>query len=601
MPDYKAPLRDIKFVADELLDYPGHYASLPSYADVATPDMVDAIVTEGAKFCENVLAPLNRGGDIEGCVRSEDASVKTPTGFKEAYRQYVDNGWASLSSDVEYGGQGLPESLGTIVSEMVGTANWSWGMYPGLSHGAKNTLEAWGTEEQKQAYLTQLITGEWTGTMCLTEPACGSDLGILKTKAEPNADGSYAISGTKIFISAGEHDMADNIVHIVLARLPGAPAGTKGISLFIVPKFNVNDDGSLGDRNAVTCGSLEHKMGIHGNATCVMNFDGAKGWLIGPENKGLNCMFTFMNTARIGTALQGVTAAEGSFQGALAYAKDRLAMRSLTGPKAPEKAADPIIVHPDVRKMLLTQKAFAEGGRALVLLTAKNADIVHKGETEEARKEADDMLGFLTPIAKAFLTETGFEAANHGVQVFGGHGFIAEWGMEQIVRDTRISMLYEGTTGIQALDLLGRKVLMTQGAALKQFTKLVHNFCKENAEDADMKEFVEPLAKLNKEWGDLTMKIGMSSMQNRDEVGSASVDYLMYSGYVTLAYLWAQMAKVAKTNLASGTTEEDFYGAKVKTARFYFQRILPRTATHAISMVAGADSLMSLDEEHFAF
>jgi alkylation response protein AidB-like acyl-CoA dehydrogenase len=601
MPDYKAPLRDIKFVADELLDYPGHYASLPSYADVATPDMVDAIVTEGAKFCENVLAPLNRGGDIEGCVRSEDASVKTPTGFKEAYRQYVDNGWASLSSDVEYGGQGLPESLGTIVSEMVGTANWSWGMYPGLSHGAKNTLEAWGTEEQKQAYLTQLITGEWTGTMCLTEPACGSDLGILKTKAEPNADGSYAISGTKIFISAGEHDMADNIVHIVLARLPGAPAGTKGISLFIVPKFNVNDDGSLGDRNAVTCGSLEHKMGIHGNATCVMNFDGAKGFLIGPENKGLNCMFTFMNTARIGTALQGVTAAEGSFQGALAYAKDRLAMRSLTGPKAPEKAADPIIVHPDVRKMLLTQKAFAEGGRALVLLTAKNADIVHKGETEEARKEADDMLGFLTPIAKAFLTETGFEAANHGVQVFGGHGFIAEWGMEQIVRDTRISMLYEGTTGIQALDLLGRKVLMTQGAALKQFTKLVHNFCKENAEDADMKEFVEPLAKLNKEWGDLTMKIGMSSMQNRDEVGSASVDYLMYSGYVTLAYLWAQMAKVAKTNLASGTTEEDFYGAKVKTARFYFQRILPRTATHAIGMVAGADSLMSLDEEHFAF
>jgi len=601
MPDYKAPLRDIKFVADELLDYPGHYASLPSYADVATPDMVDAIVTEGAKFCENVLAPLNRGGDIEGCVRSEDASVKTPTGFKEAYRQYVDNGWASLSSDVEYGGQGLPESLGTIVSEMVGTANWSWGMYPGLSHGAKNTLEAWGTEEQKQAYLTQLITGEWTGTMCLTEPACGSDLGILKTKAEPNADGSYAISGTKIFISAGEHDMADNIVHIVLARLPGAPAGTKGISLFIVPKFNVNDDGSLGDRNAVTCGSLEHKMGIHGNATCVMNFDGAKGFLIGPENKGLNCMFTFMNTARIGTALQGVTAAEGSFQGALAYAKDRLAMRSLTGPKAPEKAADPIIVHPDVRKMLLTQKAFAEGGRALVLLTAKNADIVHKGETEEARKEADDMLGFLTPIAKAFLTETGFEAANHGVQVFGGHGFIAEWGMEQIVRDTRISMLYEGTTGIQALDLLGRKVLMTQGASLKQFTKLVHAFCKENADNADMKEFIEPLAKLNKEWGDLTMKIGMTSMQNRDEVGSASVDYLMYSGYVTLAYLWAQMAKVAQTNLAAGTTEEDFYGAKVKTARFYFQRILPRTATHAIGMVAGADSLMSLDEEHFAF
>jgi alkylation response protein AidB-like acyl-CoA dehydrogenase len=601
MPEYKAPLRDIKFVADELLDFPAHYASLPVFADVATPDMVDAIITEGAKFCENVLSPINRGGDVEGCTRNADASVTTPTGFKEAYRQYVDNGWASLSSDVEYGGQGLPESLGTIVSEMVGTANWSWGMYPGLSHGAKSTLEAWGTEEQKQAYLTPLISGEWTGTMCLTEPACGSDLGILKTKAEPNADGSYAITGTKIFISAGEHDMAGNIVHIVLARLPGAPAGTKGISLFIVPKFIVNADGTPGDRNAVECGSLEHKMGIHGNATCVMNFDGAKAWLIGPENKGLNCMFTFMNVARIGTALQGVTAAEGSFQGALAYAKDRLAMRSLTGVKAPEKVADPIIVHPDVRKMLLTQKAFAEGGRALVYLTAMNADIVHNGETEEVRKAADDMLGFLTPIAKAFLTETGLEAANHGIQVFGGHGFIAEWGMEQIVRDTRISTLYEGTTGIQALDLLGRKVLMTQGASLKQFTKLIHAFCKENADDANMKEFVEPLAKLNKEWGDLTMKIGMTSMQNRDEVGSASVDYLMYSGYATLALLWAQMAKVAQTNLAAGTTEEDFYGAKVKTARFYFQRILPRTATHAISMVAGADSLMELDAEHFAF
>lgn len=601
MPEYKAPLREIKFVMDELLDMPGHYASIPAYAEVATPDMVEAIINEGAKFCENVLAPLNRGGDIEGCTRNEDASVTTPTGFKEAYAQYVEGGWPSMSCDENFGGQGLPESLGIVMSEMVGTSNWSWGMYPGLSHGAMNTVTSWGTDEQKETYLTKLISGEWTGTMCLTEPACGSDLGILKTKAEPNADGSYAISGTKIFISAGEHDMAENIVHIVLARLPGAPAGTKGISLFIVPKFLPNADGTPGERNPVECGSLEHKMGIHGNATCVMNFDGAKGWLIGPENKGLNCMFTFMNTARIGTALQGVAAAEGSFQGALTYAKDRLAMRSLTGPKAPEKVADPIIVHPDVRKMLLTQKAFAEGGRALVYYTAQQADLVHTGETEEIRKAADEMLGFLTPIAKAFLTEVGLESANHGVQVYGGHGFIAEWGMEQIVRDTRISTLYEGTTGIQALDLLGRKVLMTQGASLKQFTKLVHTFCKENAEDADLKEFIEPLAKLNKEWGDLTMKIGMSSMQNRDEVGSASVDYLMYSGYVTLGYLWAQMAKSAKANLTAGTTEEDFYNAKVKTARFYFQRILPRTASHAATMVAGADSLMDLDAEHFAF
>ncbi|MFT6153679.1 MAG: alkylation response protein AidB-like acyl-CoA dehydrogenase [Bermanella sp.] len=601
MPDYKAPLREIKFVTDELLDMPAHYASLPIFADVATPDMVDAIVTEGAKFCENVLAPINRAGDIEGCTRHEDGSVTTPTGFKEAYKQFVDAGWPSMTHKEEFGGQGLPESLGIIMSEMVGTANWSWGMYPGLSHGCMNTISSWGSQEQKEAYLPKLVSGEWTGTMCLTESHCGSDLGTLKTKAELNADGSYAITGTKIFISAGEHDMSGNIVHIVLARLPGAPEGTKGISLFIVPKFNIAEDGEAGDRNTVSCGSIEHKMGIHGNATCVINFDGAKAFLIGPENKGLNAMFTFMNTARIGTALQGVAAAEGSFQGALAYAKDRLAMRSLTGAKAPEKSADPIIVHPDVRKMLLTQKAFAEGGRALVYLTSQQNDIVEHGNSAEDKKAADDLLGFLTPIAKAFLTEVGYEAANHGVQVFGGHGFIAEWGMEQIVRDTRISMLYEGTTGIQALDLLGRKVLMTQGGALKNFTKLVHSFCKEEADNEELAPFVAQLTELNKEWGDITMKIGMSAMKDRNEVGSASVDYIMYSGYVTLAYLWAKMAKAAQVGLANGTTEEDFYKAKLTTARFYFARILPRTKMHAASMVAGADSLMDLAEEHFAF
>jgi hypothetical protein len=601
MPEYKAPVREIKFVMDEVLDMPGHYASLPAFAENATPEMIDAIVGEGAKFCENVLAPLNRVGDEEGCTRHEDGSVTTPTGFKEAYAQYVEGGWPTLAHDEEVGGQGLPESLSTVISEMIGTANWSWGMYPGLSHGAMNTISSWGTQEQKDTYLTKLVSGEWTGTMCLTEPHCGSDLGILKTKAEANADGSYSISGTKIFISAGEHDMAENIVHIVLARLPGAPEGTKGISLFIVPKFNANEDGTVGDRNAVVCGSIEHKMGIHGNSTCVMNFDGAKGYLIGPENKGLNCMFTFMNTARIGTALQGVTAAEGSFQGALAYAKDRLAMRSLTGAKAPEKAADPIIVHPDVRKMLLTQKAFAEGGRALVYLAALQNDIVHKGNSDEEKKAADELLGFLTPIAKAFLTEVGCEATNLGVQVFGGHGFIAEWGMEQLVRDAKISTIYEGTTGIQALDLLGRKVLMTQGQSLKNFTKIVHTFCKENAENEAMAPFIAPLAELNKEWGDLTMKVGMNAMKNRDEVGSASVDYLMYSGYVTLAYLWAKMAKAAQDALASGTTEEDFYNAKLTTARFYYSRILPRTKSHAATMLAGADSLMDLHEEHFAF
>ena len=599
MPEYKAPLRDIQFVMKELLGSEQHYASLEGAED-ASPDMVDAIIQEGAKFCEQVLSPLNQVGDREGCTWSEDG-VKTPTGFREAYQQYVEGGWPSMTSDPEYGGQGLPNSVGIVMSEMVGTSNWSWGMYPGLSHGAMNTIEAHGTEEQKQTYLTKLISGEWTGTMCLTEPHCGSDLGTLRTKAEPNADGTYSITGTKIFISAGEHDMADNIVHIVLARLPGAPEGTKGISLFIVPKCLPSDDGSAGERNAVSCGSLEHKMGIHGNATCVMNFDGAKGWLIGPENKGLNCMFTFMNTARIGTAIQGLGAAELGFQGSLAYAKDRLAMRSLSGPKNPEGIADPIIVHPDVRRMLLTQKAVAEGARALIYLAAQQSDVVLQGKTEEERKAADAMLGFLTPIAKAFLTEIGYESANLGMQVFGGHGFISEWGMEQNVRDARIGMIYEGTTGIQALDLLGRKILMSQGESLKQFTKIVHVFCKENADDEQMKPFIEPLQKLNKEWGEITMKLGMTAMQNREEVGAAAVDYLMYSGYAVFAYLWARSAKVALEAMRAGTPEEAFYNAKIQTARFYFTRLLPRTRTHVETMFAGADTLLDMQEEHFAF
>jgi len=597
MPEYKAPLRDIKFVMNELLDSDQHYANLEGAED-ATPDMIDAIVQEGAKFCEQVLSPLNQVGDKEGCTLNE-GGVKTPTGFKEAYQQYVEGGWPSITADPNYGGQGLPHSLSLTISEMVGTSNWSWGMYPGLSHGATNTIEEHGSEEQKQTYLTKLISGEWTGTMCLTEPHCGSDLGTLRTKAEPNDDGSYRISGTKIFISAGEHDMAENIVHIVLARLPGAPEGTKGISLFIVPKNLPSEDGSAGERNAVSCGSLEHKMGIHGNATCVMNFDGAKGWLIGPENKGLNCMFTFMNTARIGTAIQGLGAAELGLQGSLAYASERLAMRSLSGPKNPDGPADPIIVHPDVRRMLLSQKAIAEGARALIYLAGQQVDIVHSGKTEEEKKAADALLSFLTPIAKAFLTEIGYESSNLGMQVFGGHGYIHEWGMEQNVRDARIGMIYEGTTGIQALDLLGRKVLMSQGEALKVFTKQVHLFCKENADNEQLQEFVEPLAAINKEWGDLTMKIGMTAMKNREEVGAAAVDYLMYSGYAVFAYLWARMAKVAQDKLAEGTSEEMFYNAKVQTARFYFKRMLPRTKGHADAMLAGADSLLDMPEDAF--
>ncbi|MGB0360974.1 MAG: acyl-CoA dehydrogenase family protein, partial [Endozoicomonas sp.] len=515
------PLRDIRFVRDEVLGYAEHYANISEGQD-ATPDMVDAILEEGAKFCEQVLSPLNRVGDKEGCTLTEDG-VKTPTGFKEAYQQFVEGGWPSLANTVEFGGQGLPASLGIVLSEMIGESNWSWGMYPGLSHGAMKTLEAHGTTEQKEIYLTRLISGEWTGTMCLTEPHCGTDLGMLKTKATQTEDGTYRISGTKIFISAGDHDMAENIIHIVLARLPDAPEGTRGISLFIVPKYRTD---AIGESNGVTCGSLEHKMGIHGNATCIMNFDDAIGYLIGEPNKGLNAMFTFMNSARLGTGIQGLAHAEVAYQGAVRYARDRLQMRSLTGPKNPEGPADPIIVHPDVRRMLLTIKAFAEGNRAMIYYVAQLADLVHSDDAEVS-KQADLEMGFLTPIVKAFITETGFEAANLGLQCYGGHGFISEWGMEQNVRDSRISMLYEGTTGIQALDLLGRKVLLTQGATMKPFTKVVHKFCQAQAGDQELQEFIKPLTMLNKEWGDLTMQIGMKAMQNKEEVGAASVDYLM--------------------------------------------------------------------------
>lgn len=598
MPEYKAPLRDIQFARNELLGYEEHYQSIPAFED-ASPDVVQAILEEGAKFCEQVLAPLNRVGDQEGCTWSEGGVVKTPTGFKEAYQQFVEGGWPSLAAPAEFGGQGLPESLAFSLSEMTGQANWAWGMYPGLSHGAKRTILEHGTDEQKQVYLTKLVSGEWTGTMCLTEAHCGTDLGLLRTRAEPQADGSYKITGTKIFISAGEHDMAENIVHIVLARLPDAPAGTKGISLFIVPKFLPTAEGDVGERNAVNCGSIEHKMGIHGNATAVLNFDGATGFLIGPPNRGLNCMFTFMNSARIGTALQGLAHTEIALQGAVRYARDRLQMRALTGPKAPDKPADPIIVHPDVRRMLLTIKSFAEGGRALLYYCSKLVDIMHHSADEAAKADAESQLALLTPIAKGFLTEVGVESAYHGMQVFGGHGYIAEWGMEQNLRDARISTLYEGTTGIQALDLLGRKVLGSQGKTLMSFTKVVHKFCQAQEGNAAIKHLVEPLNQLNKEWGELTMKIGMKAMQNPDEAGAATVDYLMYSGYATLAYFWAAAAAVANDKLAAGTSEPGFYQAKLQTARFYFERILPRTRAHVAAIDSGAANLMEMEDENF--
>jgi alkylation response protein AidB-like acyl-CoA dehydrogenase len=599
MPAYTAPRRDISFLLNEVFEVESRYKGLEGTEDF-TADVIPAIVDEAAKFCETVLAPLNRVGDQEGC-KFENGRVTTPPGFKQAYDQFVEGGWPSLAHRAEHGGQGLPNLLGIVVSEMVGAANWSFGMYPGLSHGAMKTIEAHGTPEQIDTYLPKLISGEWTGTMCLTEPHCGTDLGILRTKAEPNGDGSYSISGTKIFISAGEHDLTDNIVHIVLARTPGAPQGTKGISLFIVPKRLVSADGSCGEFNNVNCGSIEHKMGIHGNSTCVLNFEHAKGFMIGPENEGLRCMFTFMNTARIGTAIQGVATSEASFQGALAYAKERLAMRALSGAKFPDKPADPIIVHPDVRRMLLTQKAYAEGGRALIYLASYLTDVVERSQDEDARKKADEQLSVLTPICKAFLTEKGCEAANLGVQVFGGHGFIAEWGMEQLVRDSKISTLYEGTTGVQALDLLGRKVLLTQGAWLQTFTNEVLRFCEENEGDATVGELVKTLKRYTEGWLELTGKIGMKAMMDREEVGAAAVDYTFYAGYVALAYMWALMAKTAANKLAQGSGEAAFYEAKLHTARFYFTRLLPRAKAHAEVIDAGVEVLSALPAEHFAF
>ena len=594
MPTYKAPLREIHFVMHELLESESFYKRLPGFEDV-TRDLMDAILKEAARFSEDVLAPLNRQGDEQGC-SWDDGEVMTPDGFAAAYKQYVKNGWASLAADREHGGQGMPNLLGTIVNELAGTANWSWLMYPGLSHGAVKTIESHGDPDQQRKFLPKLITGEWTGTMCLTESQCGSDLGLLQTKAEPQKDGSYILSGTKIFISAGEHDMAENIVHIVLARLPDAPAGTKGISLFIVPKYNVENDGGIGSRNNVLCTSIEKKMGIHGSATCVLNFDEAKGFLIGPENKGLACMFTFINTSRIGTAIQGLAHAELSFQGALSYAKDRLAMRSLAGPVNADGPADPIIVHPDIRRMLLTQKALSEGSRAFLYYLSQLGDLVDAGDEERARK-ANDLMALLTPIGKAFVTESGFEAANLGIQIYGGHGFIREWGMEQIVRDARIAMIYEGTTGIQALDLLGRKVLGSGGKLLVGFTTILENFCDENLNE-ETAAFIDPLKRYKDEWLKISMEIGERAIKDPNEAGAAAYDYLMYSGYIVLGYFWARMAILSQKKI--GSSETSFYEAKLMTAKFYFERILPRTRYHCESISSGAENLMDMPADMFS-
>ena len=600
MPLYKAPLRDMQFVLHEMLQTEENYQKLPKYQETVSRELINQYLDAAADFCENELAPINQNGDQEGCHLNQGV-VTTPAGFKQAYHKYTELGFTSLTTDPEYGGQGLPTLLRIAISEMLCGSNWAWAMYPGLSHGAMRTIEHHGTAEQKQQFLSKLISGVWTGTMCLTESHAGSDLGLIRTKAEPNPDGSYAITGEKIFISAGEHDLSENIIHIVLARLPQAPAGTKGISLFIVPKFNLDDAGDCQDRNKVICSAIEHKMGIHGNATCVLNFDGAKGYLIGPENRGLNCMFTFMNTARIGTAVQGLAASEISFQGALSYAKERLAMRALSGAKYPDKNADPIIVHPAVRSMLMTQKAFSEGGRALAYFLAQHVDIVETSNDPEQQKISDELLAFLTPIAKAFLTESGNEAAKHGVQIFGGHGFIVEHGMEQIVRDARISTLYEGTTEIQSLDLLARKVLKSDGKLLKNMTDLIEQFITANQSNTVLAAYLEKLTELKQQWLSITDSVAKKAQQNPEEIGAVSVDYLYFSSYVVFAYLWARMAQVADEKLSQATQDEKFYQAKLTTAKFFFQKLLHRTQSHAAAIASGAEAVMELEQDDFAF
>ncbi len=571
--------------------------SLPRHADIDV-DTINAVIEEGGKFASEVLAPLNAIGDAEGCTLDKAThEVKPPTGFKDAYAQYVDGGWPALSCDPAFGGQGLPHIVNQCMFEMLNSANQAWTMYPGLSHGAYECLHAHGTEEQKKLYLGKLTSGHWTGTMCLTEPQCGTDLGLLRTKAEPQADGSYQLTGNKIFISAGEHDMTENIVHLVLARLPDAPAGSKGISLFVVPKWKVKADGSLGERNGICCGGLEHKMGIHGNATAQIVLENAEGTLVGEPNKGLAAMFVMMNAARLGVGMQSLGLTEVAYQNAAAYAKDRLQMRSLSGAKAKDKPADPIIVHPDVRKMLLTARAYAEGGRALAMFTTLLLDKEIATDDEKVRKDCADMVALLTPIVKAFLTDNAWIATSHCLQVFGGHGYIKEWGMEQFVRDSRINMIYEGTNTIQSLDLLGRKVLSDNGAKLKKFGKLVAELRRgRGRRTRTMQEFVNPLADLGDKVTKLTTEIGMKAFKNADEVGAAAVDYLRVCGHLVFAYLWARMAKVA---LRQGGVGRPVLRRQAATARFYFAKLLPETATLIRTARAGVAPMMAMDAAMF--
>ncbi|MBK1615657.1 acyl-CoA dehydrogenase [Rubrivivax gelatinosus] len=596
MPQYTPPLRDMQFVLHELLEVASTFQMLPRHAEIDA-DTINAVIEEAGKFAAGVAAPLNASGDDEGCtLDAATHEVRTPKGFRKAYEQYVEGGWPALSCDPAFGGQGLPVVLNQCLYEMINSANQAWTMYPGLSHGAYECLTAHGTEWQKNTYLPKLTSGEWTGTMCLTEPHCGTDLGMLRSKAEPQADGSYRITGQKIFISAGEHDITPNIIHLVLARLPDAPAGSKGISLFVVPKFKVAADGSIGERNPIFCTAVEDKMGIHGNATCQLSLEGAVGTLVGEPHRGLQAMFVMMNAARLGVGNQALGLTEAAYQMAAAYAKDRIQMRSLTGPKAPDKPADPIIVHPDVRKMLLTARAYAEGGRALATYIALLIDRELSSDDADERADCADLVALLTPIVKAFLTDNAWLATSHCMQVFGGSGYIRGTGIEQYVRDARINMIYEGTNTVQSLDLLGRKVLADNGKKLKKFGRIVAEFIEEEGVNEAMQEFVNPLADLGDKVTKLTTELGMKAMGNADEVGAAAVDYLRVCGHLVFAYFWARMAKIALEKQNSG---DPFYVAKLHTARFYFAKLLPETASLIRSARAGSASLMAMDETLF--
>ncbi len=598
MPTYNAPTRDTRFVINEMLDL-ASYGNLPGFEN-ATQDMIDTVVNESGKFCSEVLAPLNQIGDEQGCTRHEDGSVTTPDGFKEAYAQLVESGWTTLGGAEEYGGQGLPHVMSFAFEEYIGTANQAFAMYPGLTSGAAAALQAAGSEEQKAMYLPKMISGEWSGTMNLTEPHCGTDLGMIRTKAEPQGDGSYAITGTKIFISAGEHDLTSNIIHLVLAKTPGAPDSSKGISLFVVPKFILDDSGEPGERNGVSCGSIEKKMGIHGNATCGLNYDGATGWMVGEEHKGLAAMFVMMNAARLGVGLQGLAQAEVAYQNAVEYALDRRQGRALTGPAEPDQKADPIFVHPDVRRMLMDAKVFNEGMRALCLWGALQVDLTHKAQTEEERQLADDLIGLMTPVIKGYGTDKGYDIANNMQQVYGGHGYVKEWGMEQFVRDSRIAMIYEGTNGVQAMDLCGRKLASKGGRAIQAYFAAVEEEIASAKQVEGLADIAEKMEAALEEQKAATMWFMSNAMANLNHLGAGAHHYMHIMGIVTLGFMWLKQAKVAAAALEGSPEDAAFYEAKLTSAAYYAERFLPDAAALRRKLEAGSENMMKLPEEAFA-